>query len=178
MLYSSTSVRQTWSSGTAARLACHRILAPARQPSTLPAPTETRVQPLCAPRGGVAMPRAHCIASIAHASRVAPPLRSTALPEPPLLPLTIREEKTRRRGGSEKGPLQLQLQSLRLQEDVLCTPPHASRGLRDVSGLAQLAAYHHGTGIRSACTKRVNPSGLTAAGCTAHLHPNADDVFE
>jgi hypothetical protein len=114
MLYSSTSVRHTWPSGTAARLACHRILAPARQLSTLPAPTETRVQPLCPLRGGVAMPRAHCIASIAHASRVAPPLRSAASPETPLLPLTIREEKTRRRGGSEKGPLQLQ--SLRLQD--------------------------------------------------------------
>jgi hypothetical protein len=47
MLYSSTSVRHTWPSGTAARLACHRILAPARQLSTLPAPTETCVQPLC-----------------------------------------------------------------------------------------------------------------------------------
>jgi len=122
------------------------------------------------------MPRAHCIASIAHASRGAPPVRQAASPELPLLPLAIREEKTRRCGGSEKGPLQLQ--SLRLQEDASCTPPHASRGCRDVSGLAQLAAYHHETGIRSACTKRVYPSGLTATGSTAHVHPNADDIFE
>jgi hypothetical protein len=30
-------------------------------------------------------------------------MRSAASKEPPLLPLAIREEKTRRRGGSEKG---------------------------------------------------------------------------
>jgi hypothetical protein len=47
-----------------------------------------------------------------------------------------------------------------------------------VSGLVLLAAYNHETGIRSACTKRVNPSGLTAAGRTALMHPNVDDVFE
>ena len=103
-------------------------------------------------------------------------MRQAASPEPPLLPLAIREEKTRRCGGSEKGLLQSQ--SLRLQEGASCTPLHASRGRRDVSGLVQLAAYHHETGIRSACTKRVNPSGLTAAGSTAHMHPNADDIFE
>jgi hypothetical protein len=70
MLYSSASVRHTWPPGTAARLACHRILAPARQLSTLPAPTASRVEPLCSSRGGVAMPRAHRIGSIAHANRV------------------------------------------------------------------------------------------------------------
>lgn len=67
---------------------------------------------------------------------------------------------------------------LHLQEGASCTPLHASRGRRDVSGLVQLAAYHHETGVRSACTKRVNPSGLTAAGSTAHMHPDADNVFE
>jgi hypothetical protein len=50
--------------------------------------------------------------------------------------------------------------------------------LRVGAGMVLLAAYNHETGIRSACTKRVNPSGLTAAGRTALMHPNVDDVFE
>lgn len=73
----------------------------------------------------------------------------------------------------------LRLQSLRLQEDASCTPLHASRGRRDVSGLVQLAAYHHGSGIRGACTNEASrPARLTAAGSTAHLHPNADGIFK
>lgn len=102
---------------------------------------------------------------------------SARRPSRATLPLAIRGEKTRRRGGSS-GKVLLQSQSLRLQAGASCTPLHASRGRRDVSGLVQLAAYHHETGIRSACTKRVNPSGLTAAGSTAHLHPNTDNVFK
>ena len=176
MLYFSSSARHTWPSGSAARLACHGILAPARQLTTasmLPAPTASWVRPLWSPRGCVAMPRAHCTDSIAQRH-----LRGRLLHQDRHSCRWPSEERRREDVAAVREPSTIAVPTPAGEDAAICTPLHASRGRRDVSGLVQLAAYHHETGIRSACTKRDNPSGLTAAGSTAHLRPNADDAVE